>query len=79
MLLIPIGCQSDDVWVNMARMCVGTQRMDVAAVCMGRMGDAVAARALREAADETPEAKAAILAVHLGMVEEAETLLKVGP
>ena len=61
----------------MARMCVGTKRMDVAAVCMGRMNNAVAARALREADGESDDAKAAILALHLGMIPEAEEILKV--
>ena len=37
------------VWANMARMCVANKRMDVAAVCMGKLGDAPAARVLREA------------------------------
>lgn len=41
------------VWANMARMCVATRRTDVAAYCLGMMGDAAGARALREAeADE---------------------------
>ncbi|EDQ92235.1 uncharacterized protein MONBRDRAFT_17802 [Monosiga brevicollis MX1] len=68
--------ENDAVWANMARMCVNTKRMDVAIVCLGRMGNAVGARALREAQNETDEAKAAILAIHLGMVEEAEEILK---
>ena len=32
----------------MARMCVKTKRLDVAMVCLGNMGNAVAAQAVRE-------------------------------
>ena len=60
---------SESVWENMARMCVKTQRLDVAAVCLGNMGNARAARAIREARDILePEARLAVLAVQLGML-----------
>ena len=60
---------SESVWENMARMCVKTQRLDVAAVCLGNMGNAGAARAIREARDiPEPEARLAVLAVQLGML-----------
>lgn len=63
------------VWENMARMCVKNRRLDVARVCLGNMGNARAARALREAeAQPQPEAQVAVLAVQLGMLEEAEKL-----
>ena len=53
----------------MARMCVKTQRLDVAARCLGNMGNARAAKAVREAKEiPEPEARLAILAVHLGML-----------
>ena len=53
----------------MARMCVKTQRLDVAAVCLGNMGNARAAKAVREAKSlPEPEARLAVLAVHLGML-----------
>ncbi|XP_056152909.1 intraflagellar transport protein 140 homolog isoform X2 [Lampris incognitus] len=65
------------VWENMARMCVKTQRLDVARVCLGNMGNAQAARALREAEKEAePEAQVAVLAIQLGMLEDAEKLYK---
>ena len=41
----------------MARMCVKTQRLDVAAVCLGNMGSARAAKAVREA-KKIPEPEA---------------------
>lgn len=53
----------------MARMCVKTQRLDVAKVCLGNMGHARGARALREAEREPePEARVAMLAIQLGML-----------
>lgn len=53
----------------MARMCVKTQRLDVAKVCLGNMGHARGARALREAEQEPElEARVAMLAIQLGML-----------
>ncbi|XP_074040796.1 intraflagellar transport protein rempA isoform X2 [Leptinotarsa decemlineata] len=69
--------QSRGVWASLARMCVKTRRLDVAGVCLGHMGNAAAARALKVALmdDSIPhEAKVAVLAVHLGMLDEAEQL-----
>jgi len=69
--------KNDKVWESMARMCVATKRMDVAKVCIGSMGNAVGARALREAMEEgEEEVQAACLAIQLGMKDEAESLLK---
>ncbi|NXS30109.1 IF140 protein, partial [Pomatostomus ruficeps] len=69
--------KSEAVWENMARMCVKTQRLDVAKICLGHMGHARGAKALREAEQE-PEQKArvAVLAIQLGMLEDAERLYK---
>lgn len=50
-------------------MCVKTQRLDVAKVCLGHMGHARGARALREAEQEPElEARVAVLAIQLGML-----------
>ncbi|KAM9210374.1 intraflagellar transport protein 140 homolog isoform 2-T2 [Dugong dugon] len=69
--------KSEAVWENMARMCVKTQRLDVARVCLGNMGHARGARALREAEQEPElEARVAMLAVQLGMLEDAERLYR---
>ncbi|XP_034526547.1 intraflagellar transport protein 140 homolog isoform X3 [Ailuropoda melanoleuca] len=69
--------KSEAVWENMARMCVKTQRLDVAKVCLGNMGHARGARALREAEREPePEARVAMLAIQLGMLEDAEHLYR---
>ncbi|XP_078296404.1 intraflagellar transport protein 140 homolog [Panthera onca] len=69
--------KSKAVWENMARMCVKTQRLDVAKVCLGNMGHARGARALREAEQEPElEARVAVLAIQLGMLEDAEQLYR---
>ncbi|XP_043825687.1 intraflagellar transport protein 140 homolog [Dromiciops gliroides] len=69
--------KSEAVWENMARMCVKTQRLDVAKVCLGNMGHARGAKALREAEQEAElEARVAVLAIQLGMLEDAEYLYK---
>uniref|UniRef100_A0A3Q3ICS2 Uncharacterized protein n=1 Tax=Monopterus albus TaxID=43700 RepID=A0A3Q3ICS2_MONAL len=61
--------KSKAVWENMARMCVKTHRLDVARVCLGNMGNARAAKALKEAeAEPEPEAQVAMLAIQLGML-----------
>ncbi|MGH0115385.1 UNVERIFIED_CONTAM: hypothetical protein FKN15_000020 [Acipenser sinensis] len=61
----------------MARMCVKTRRLDVARVCLGNMGHARGARALREAeAEPELDARVAVLATQLGMLEDAERLYK---
>ena len=60
---------SETVWENMAKMCVKTRRLDVAALCLGHMGHARGAQALRDVAKE-PElnARVAMLAIQLGML-----------
>ncbi|KPI89602.1 hypothetical protein ABL78_1267 [Leptomonas seymouri] len=66
-------------WQGLARLCVSSGRLDVAAVCLATMEDCVAARALREAREEYPDEKdvqLATLALGLGMVEECEALLR---
>ncbi|KAM4524435.1 intraflagellar transport protein 140 homolog [Odontesthes bonariensis] len=69
--------KSKAVWENMARMCVKTRQLDVARVCLGNMGNARAAKALREAeAEPEQEAQVAMLAIQLGMLEDAEKLYK---
>ncbi|XP_078200352.1 intraflagellar transport protein 140 homolog isoform X4 [Callithrix jacchus] len=69
--------RSEAVWENMARMCVKTQRLDVAKVCLGNMSHARGARALREAEQEPElEARVAMLAMQLGMLEDAEQLYR---
>lgn len=60
---------SETVWENMAKMCVKTKRLDVAALCLGNMGHARGARALRCAMKEPQlDARVAMLALQLGML-----------
>ncbi|KAF5403521.1 Intraflagellar transport protein, partial [Paragonimus heterotremus] len=61
---------------NMARMCVNTRRLDVARLCLGKMGNPMAALMVREAKvrEPEPEAHAGELAIQLGMPDEAERL-----
>lgn len=71
--------QSEAVWRNLAQMCVHTGRLDVAKVCLGHLKRASSVRALRKAIeDDTLEedAKIAVLAIELDMIEEAEALYK---
>ena len=65
------------VWENMANMCVKTKRLDVAEICLGNMGHARGAAAVREAKKE-PEVEAAIaaVAIQLGLLEDAIRLYK---
>eukprot|EP00276_Gloeochaete_wittrockiana_P002244 CAMPEP_0184673476 /NCGR_PEP_ID=MMETSP0308-20130426/86689_1 /TAXON_ID=38269 /ORGANISM="Gloeochaete witrockiana, Strain SAG 46.84" /LENGTH=1407 /DNA_ID=CAMNT_0027120965 /DNA_START=36 /DNA_END=4259 /DNA_ORIENTATION=- len=67
--------ENASVWENMATMCVKTKRLDVAEVCLGNMGNARGARAVREAKQEPEvEAKVAMVAIQLGLLEDAERL-----
>ena len=43
---------SVSIWENMAQMCVKTKRLDVAEVCLGNMGHARGAAAVRESRKE---------------------------
>jgi intraflagellar transport protein 140 len=70
---------SATIWQNMATMAVKTKRLDVAEVCLGNMGDARGAKAVREARASHPvdkEVAVAMLAIQLGMLDDAERLYK---
>ena len=67
----------------MARMCVKTKRLDIADVCLGNMGHARGARAVREAVEKytdangvltEPDVCAAVVALQLGLLDDAEKL-----
>ena len=65
------------VWQNMAQMCVKTKRLDVAMVCLGNMRFARGARATRETEGEKElEARLAMVAIQLNMIDEAKELYK---
>ena len=70
---------SEAVWQNLARMCVQTGRLDVAKFCLGHLKKARSVRAVRKAMEDQtlePDAKTAVLAIELGMINEAENLYK---
>lgn len=71
--------QSEAVWNNLAKMCVTTGRLDVAKICLGHLKKARSVRAIRKAMEDNSlekEAKTAVLAIELNMIEEAESLYK---
>lgn len=58
-------------------MCVKTKRMDVAQVCLGNMRFARGARAARESEGEKElEARLAMVAIQLNMIDDAKSLYK---
>lgn len=61
----------------MAQMCVKTQRLDVAQVCLGNMRFARGAKAAREAEKERePEARIAMVAIQLNLIDDAKDLYR---
>ncbi|VDM46423.1 unnamed protein product [Toxocara canis] len=68
---------SESVWEHMAQMCVKTRRLDVALVCLGNMGHARGARALRKAmkSGAPQEVQVAILAIQLGLIVSSALLV----
>ena len=67
--------ENPSVWENMAHMCVKSKRLDVAEVCLGNMGHARGARAVREAkAEPEHDAAIAMVAVQLGLLADAARL-----
>lgn len=69
--------RNNTVWQNMAQMCVKTKRMDVAQVCLGNMRFARGARAARESENEKElEARLAMVAIQLNMIDDAKALYK---
>ncbi|KAJ1446802.1 hypothetical protein M885DRAFT_591648 [Pelagophyceae sp. CCMP2097] len=70
--------QSPSVWENMAHICVKTKRLDVAEVCLGHMGHARGAAAVRAAKAGAPEleARVAAVAIQLGLRNDAARLYR---
>eukprot|EP01038_Epipyxis_sp_PR26KG_P011964 gene11964-16014_t len=68
---------SPSIWENMAQMCVKTKRLDVAEVCLGNMGHARGAAALRESRkDGSVDVSVGILAIQLGLLDDAARLFR---
>ncbi|CAN0099903.1 unnamed protein product, partial [Scytosiphon promiscuus] len=69
--------KSTTVWENMAHMCVKTRRLDVAELCLGNMGHARGAAAVRLAKMEPePEVAVAQVATQLGLLDDAVRLYR---
>lgn len=71
--------QSKAVWSNLAKMCLETQRLDVAKVCLGHLEKASSVSAIRQALEDNDleqEAGAAVLATELGMHDKAQELYR---
>ncbi|KAG6794547.1 intraflagellar transport protein [Apis mellifera caucasica] len=71
--------KNEGIWKSLARMCVKTKQLNMALLCLGHMKQARAARALREAIHDNSlnlEAKVGILAVELGLYNDAERLFR---
>ncbi|OUM64974.1 hypothetical protein PIROE2DRAFT_8118 [Piromyces sp. E2] len=67
--------KNKEVWENMAKMSIKTKRLDVASICLGNMGNAVAVQALNELSnEECNDVKLATIAIYLDMYDEAEKL-----
>jgi len=59
--------KNKEVWENMAKMSIKTKRLDVASICLGNMGNAVAVQALNElSSKESNDVKLATIAIYLG-------------
>jgi len=67
---------STQVWKNLALMCVKTRRLDVAMKCLGQMSNARAVKALRICEEMDTEPRLGLVALHLGMLEDAEEIFK---
>ena len=66
-----------NVWSNMAMMCIKTKRLSFAEYCLGRMGHARGARAVRETNGMKEEdARVGYAALHLNMKEDALQLFR---
>ncbi|CAG9540911.1 unnamed protein product [Cercopithifilaria johnstoni] len=70
--------KSENAWEHMAHMCVKTRRLDVALVCLGNMGHAYGARALRKSMKngDPIEVQVATLAIQLGLLDDARALFE---
>ncbi|XP_015439170.1 PREDICTED: intraflagellar transport protein 140 homolog [Dufourea novaeangliae] len=71
--------KNEGIWKSLARMCVKTKQLNMALLCLGHMKHAKAARAVKEAMIDDSlnlEAKVGILAVELGLYNDAEHLFR---
>lgn len=68
---------SSTIWENMAQMCVKTKRLDVAEICLGNMGNARGAAAVRDSKKYgSLEASVGVLAIQIGLLDDAARLFR---
>ena len=80
--LINLSICSPKIWESLARSCVQLKRPDVGLICLGKLGNARAAAAVRSAQDKylgQVEAVTAVLAVQLGMIVSGNVLSFIRP
>lgn len=73
------GTKNSVIWDSLAKVCVSLKRPDVGAVCLGKMGNikgALMMHKIMQDNDVDETCKVAVLAVNLGMTEEAERLFR---
>uniref|UniRef100_K3W6X2 Uncharacterized protein n=1 Tax=Globisporangium ultimum (strain ATCC 200006 / CBS 805.95 / DAOM BR144) TaxID=431595 RepID=K3W6X2_GLOUD len=69
--------ENPSVWENMAHTCVKTKRVDVAEICLGSMGHARGAAAVKEATLQPElEVPIAMVAIQLGLRDDAARLYR---
>ncbi|KAL4712309.1 hypothetical protein ACJJTC_004071 [Scirpophaga incertulas] len=71
--------KSSVIWHSLARECVLRKRPEVGAVCLGKMGNIKGALMMRKTINDNDlddKSKIAILAINLGMIQEAEDLFR---
>lgn len=65
------------VWAGMALMSIRTKRLDIAEHCLGHLGNVRAARAVQDVKSiKELDARVAMVAVQLGLLDEARKLLE---
>jgi intraflagellar transport protein 140 len=73
------GGKNSVIWDSLAKVCVFRKRPEVGAVCLGKMGNIKGALMMRKIMNDNDMddlCKVAVLAVNLGMIEEAENLFR---
>ncbi|XP_049868962.1 intraflagellar transport protein 140 homolog [Pectinophora gossypiella] len=75
------GGKGSVIWDSLAKECVARKRPDVGAICLGKMGNIKGALMMRKVMnddDMNDICKVAVLAVNIGMTDEAEVLFREG-
>ena len=69
--------KNENIWENLAHICIKTKRLDVLEVCLSNMRFERGMKVFRENKHEKePEVTLAQVAMHLGMIDEAKDLLQ---